>query len=199
MVFTSDSNLPQRIDTVARDVDCTHLVRRACGKRQKDVRQTCLGSVEVQLSSNHNKKRRQGPKRWLLVAWSNDSTPLVLLTSIPLTTLAAMEEVFDAYHRRWKIEETNRAIKQVQWGVRLEDMRALTLRATRRLALFAVLYYGFLAILRDRRSTVIDAACRAAPTGSDEQLDPRYRIVRGMGTLLGSMAPRAFRSWRAQM
>lgn len=102
-----------------------------------------------------------------------------------LETKAAILEATRAYGRRWKCEEATRAMKDSRgWGVDLEDVRALTLRGVRRLALLAVLLYTFLAGLRDEGSALVARALRLVLCFGKVPPDPIYRLFRAFGMLL---------------
>lgn len=109
-----------------------------------------------------------------------------------------MEDVFDAYHRRWSIEEVNRSFKESRlWGVRMEDVRAQSLRGVQTLVLLATIYFGYLVTLRNRAASQLAVvATRAVAIGADEAMDPSCRLVRWMGQLLDDVPRRSLRAWR---
>jgi len=198
-LHTPDRKHPRRVNVVAASVMPTHTIAVPYGKRQKKTRTVSLGAVEVRLGGGEAVKHAPtGPTRWVLVCRSHFKEPLVLLTSVPLTSPEAMERVHDAYQRRWKVEESLRAAKNTRlFGLGFEDARLMRLAAVQRLLLLVVLYYGYVAWLRHQDTAVITAARARAATGSDEQRDPRYRIVRGLGTISSGISPRTFARWRS--
>lgn len=150
-----------------------------------------VGSRKVFMSNQKVSPSATGPARTLIVVWGFGKQPLAFLVSEHLEGKAAILEAARAYGRRWKCEEKTRAMKDSRgWGVRLEDVRALTLRGIRRLALLAVILYAFLATVRDLGSETVAAIMALVSTFGKVPPDPLYRLFRGLGELLRRAWPR---------
>lgn len=144
-----------------------------------------VGSRKVFLSDQKNNPSPMGPARTLIVVWGFGSKPVALLCSEHLEGKAAILEAARAYGRRWKAEEATRAAKDSRgWGVRLEDVRALTLRGVRRLALLATMLFAFMATVRDAGGELLARAMALVSAFGRLPPDPRYRVLRGLGELL---------------
>lgn len=140
---------------------------------------------------------RRGPARTLIVVWGFGKNPMVLLASEHLNTKKAILEVVRAYKRRWKAEEATRLVKDDRgWGIRLEDLRALTMRGVRRLLLLATIFCGFLARLRDRFPALHRRTISAVRAFGHTPVDDRYRTIRGLGRILSRVRSRRLRRWR---
>ena len=147
-----------------------------------------------------NSKKPAGPERTLVVVrGKNWPKPLVLLASRRLTGRKEVVGAFNNYCKRWKAEEATRAKKESRgWGVRLEDVRALTRRGIRRVVLLASIFYGFMAELRDRVAAVAEDLAQVVNSFGKLPPDPRYRIFRGLGVMLGRIARWRVRRWRGK-
>lgn len=151
-----------------------------------------IGHRKVYLSDQKNPAHAVGKARTLIVVWGFGKTPLALLASEHLEGKAAILEAARAYGRRWKCEEATRAMKDSRgWGVDLEDVRALTLRGIRRLALLAAILYAFLATLRTDAAELVERAIGLVPAFGDCPPDPRYRLFRALGELIRRAARRS--------
>ena len=160
--------------------------------RHRKVIKLEIGFRKVYLSDMKNNPRPVGKARTLIVVYGFGKTPIVTLVSEYIEGKAAILEATRAYGRRWKAEEATRSAKDSRgWGVRLEDVRALTLRGIRRLVLLAALVYAFLATLRDVGGELLDFVARAVRVFS-EAPDIRYRLFRGLSEVLA----RAWRGFR---
>lgn len=141
---------------------------------------------------------KRGSEKTLLVAWAKHwDGPMVLLASEWLTTKRAALKVYKAYRLRWAVEETIRQLKDSRgWGVRLEDVRALSLEGIRRLVLLAVIVNGFMLWMERRSKALVRRAVEVAQaSGGREPMDLRYRIFRGAGVLLGKMPSAGIVRW----
>ena len=154
-----------------------------------------IGARKVYLP---NQSTRGGMNwRTLIVVWGFGKDPMVLLASEHLTGRDDILEAVDAYHRRWKCEEATRSMKDSRnWGVRLEDLRALRFEGVQRLVLIACLVYTFIAEMRHWGGMMLDAVVRAVRTVCTVGSDPRYRIMRGLGEQLKGTARRIVLRWR---
>lgn len=144
-----------------------------------------IGARKVWLTDQKNNPSAMGKARTLIVVWGFGKSPLAFLVSEYLEGKAAILEATRAYGRRWKCEEATRAMKDSRgWGVDLEDVRALTLRGIRRLALLAVILYAFLASLRTDAAELVERALKLVPSFGNCPPDPRYRLFRGLGEMI---------------
>lgn len=158
--------------------------KRAKGSGKKTITLE-IGSRKVFMSDQKKNPSATGPARTLIVVWGFGKKPLAFLVSEHLEGKAAILEAAKAYGRRWKCEEATRAMKDSRgWGVRLEDVRALTLRGIRRLALLTVILYAFLATLRSLSPALMARAMELVSAFGALPPDPRYRLFRGLGELI---------------
>ncbi len=158
--------------------------KRAKGSGKKTITLD-VGSRKVYLSDQKNPADPKGKARTLIVVWGFGKQPLAFLVSEHLEGKAAILEAARAYGRRWKCEEATRAMKDSRgWGVDLEDVRALTLRGVRRIALLATILYAFLALLRETGGKVIARIMEQVLAFGKCPPDPIYRLFRGLGILL---------------
>lgn len=172
----------EAIPRFAIQLPCSRKRKKATGKESIDLQ---IAARKVYLTDQKKEPSATGPARTLIVIWGFGTKPLCLLISEFLDTKEAILEASRAYGRRWKAEEATRAVKDSrQWGLRLEDVRALTLRGVRRIALLAVLLYGLLATLRDQGGTLLRRILTAAASFGALPPDPRYRLMRGFSELL---------------
>ena len=181
------------LETIPRfklDIKNSRKKARNTGKKSTTLE---IGFRKVFLSDQKTHSRATGPARTLIVVWGFGKTPQVLLVSEELTGKAAILEAAKAYGRRWKAEEATRSIKESRgWGLRLEDMRALTLRGIRRLALLGAVAYLVIALLQDLGGSTLARILSAVETLGKPPADIRYRIMRGLGMLLeGALSRRA--------
>ena len=158
-------------------------------KRAKSVGKSTLtleiGARKVWLTDQKKTPSPLGKARTLIVVWGFGKSPVALLVSEYLEGKAALLEAARAYGRRWKCEEATRAMKDSRgWGVDHEDVRALTLRGVRRLAMLAVILYNFLATVRETGGQLVARAIALANCFGKVPPDPIYRIMRGVGELL---------------
>jgi len=159
----------------------------ANGNNKKKVWDVQAGWVEeVRLpaqSSGPAAGRSPGKLRLsMVVTTSNFSTkPMVLLTNMKVRSAKDAREVVDAYHERWGSEEGFRFMK-TELG--LEEMRALKWISLQRLAVLAMLAYGYLAYLvHTAREAVRTAARRFKAFGPvPEYLF--YRMLDGVRTFI---------------
>ena len=82
--------------------------------------------------------------------------------------------------------------------MRHEDLLALIPRGVRRLVLLVSLLHGFMAELRDRAAAVADGLAGVVKSFGKLPLDPRYRIIRGLGATLDRIARWGMRRWRGK-
>ena len=156
--------------------------KKATGKEALTLE---IGARLVYLTDQKENPSIKGPARTLLVVWGFGKKPLCLLVSEHLTTKEAILEAVKAYGRRWKAEEGTRGLKDShQWGVRLEDVRALTLRGVRRIVMLAVILYSLLATFREQGGVWLRRIYQAAASFGRLPPDPRYRLMRGVSELL---------------
>lgn len=143
-----------------------------------------IGARKVYLSDQKNPAHPTGPARTLIVVWGFGQDPIVTLASEHLEGREAICEAALAYGRRWKCEEATRAAKDHRgWGVALEDVRALTLRGIRRMALLTSLLYTFMASLREHEPELVEAVIKMVAAFGKVPPDPRYRLFRGLSRL----------------
>jgi hypothetical protein len=150
-----------------------------------------IASRVVQLENR--KGKREAVDRTLVAVWFPHSVePMTLLASEYVPGRAGALEVADAYSRRWKCEEATRSMKDSrQWGVRIEDLRALRFRGVERLVLVALLAYGILSDLRAACQRLARVALAAVKTFGTPPVDLRYRLLRGVGSVLAGIQTRA--------
>lgn len=161
---------------------------KGCGKPTITLE---VGSRKVYMSDMKKTASATGPARTLIVVWGFGKQPLAFLVSEHLEGKAAVLEAARAYGRRWKCEEATRAMKDSRgWGVRLEDVRALTLRGIRRLALLTIILYAFLATVRDIGGESVARLLSLVSTFGKMPPDPLYRLFRALGELLRRTATR---------
>jgi len=195
------------LSTYDAAIECTerYTYVRCRGKRSGYRKQKLtVGTRKVWLSLGPNcgwirkNWQKYGPERTLIVVWGNGRDPMVLLANGWLSTKAEIMKALDAYRGRWtSTEESTRAMKdQRRWGAGLETIRALKLRGIKRMALFAMLAYGFLALMRIRSKGLALRTFKLIGVSGKLPKDPRYRIFRGMGVLLARVRPKIIRRWR---
>lgn len=138
--------------------------------------------------------------RAMVVVHGFGNRPLVLLASeFTGGSRAEALALFNRYRRRWKAEEATRTAKDSRdWGVRLEDLRALKLRGIRRIAYLSLLLYAFLGELRAAGEKVVGVLVRAIGTFGKMPPDVRYRVFRAVGLALDRVQRDVFDRWRNQ-
>lgn len=183
------------LETIPRfklDIKNSRKMAKMKGKQSTTLE---IGFRKVFLSDQKNHPSPVGKARTLIVVWGFGKTPQVLLVADELTGKAAILEAVKAYGRRWKAEEATRSIKESRgWGLRLEDIRALTLRGIRRLVLLGAVAYLVIALLQDLGGSTLARILGAVETLGNPPPDIRYRIMRGLGVLLESALSRRART-----
>lgn len=156
-----------------------------------------FGLVHVRLTDGKNKVGPQGPMRTLVIVHGFGSQPLVLMVGESVTGREAALEIIRAYGRRWRAEESNRSVKDARgWGLRLEDVRALTLRGIQRIALLSIVVATFVSETIDAAGASLDEVRRAVKTVGKVAADLSYVAYRGIGTVVGRLGTAALRRWR---
>ncbi len=188
-VFTADGRCLSVEDAALEVIPRFKMEIKAGRKRAKGAGKKTItlevGSRKVYLSNQKNHPSPKGKARTLIVVWGFGKQPLALLASEHLEGKAAILEAARAYGRRWKCEEATRAMKDSRgWGVDLEDVRALTLRGVRRIALLATILYAFLATIRETGGDLMERVLALVSAFGKLPPDPRYRVFRGMGEML---------------
>jgi len=152
--------------------------------------------VWVREKRQRGKDKRSGPKRTLVVVWGFGKNPLVLLANEYLPDRASALKILKAYIRRWRAEETNRAMKDSHgWGIRLEDVRALKFRGVERILMLASAVYLFLSELTAASKDVVKQVMAFVGTFGPCPPDGRYRLMRGFGTALFQIPGWLLRKW----
>ncbi len=155
------------------------------GGRRRKFRDVKLGIGVRKVRLVDGEGHAVGPVLSLLVVHGFGKEPTVLLASEYVASGAAAAEAVEAYIRRWKCEEATRSMKDSRgWGVRMEDLRALSFVGVRRLVLLATIAYGFVAWLRDKAAGVAAKVAEAVLAFGRPPADIRYRLVRGLGDAL---------------
>lgn len=116
-------------------------------KKIWDVEAGWVEEVRLPAPRSDSKKGRiPGALRLSMVVVSNamGKAPLVMLTNMKVRSAADAQEVANSYHERWGSEEGFRFMK-TQLG--LEQMRVFKWHSLQRLAVLAMLAYGYLAYL----------------------------------------------------
>lgn len=134
----------------------------------------------------------------VVVDWPGKVEPLTLLVGEQIEGRAKAVEIVRAYMKRWKAEEATRSMKESRgWGLRLEDLRALTFRGVQRLVLLGMLAYSFMAEFRDKAETVAKTVVGAVKSFGAPLADIRYQLMRGIGTALAKVARWQMVRWRS--
>lgn len=143
-----------------------------------------IGSCLVRIA-DFNGKPCSDWKTLVVVQWG-DREPFVVLANDRLPGRAGAIEIARAYRLRWKCEEDTRSLKDSrEWGVRLEDLRALKFQGLQRLLILATIAFAFISELRELGGRVLDQVHAGVKTFRHRYRDPVYRLVRGLGTILG--------------
>lgn len=144
------------------------------------------------------------PCTLVVTDWPGQSEPLALMVGESIEGQDQALEVVRAYIKRWKAEEATRSMKDSHgWGLRLEDLRALTFRGVQRLVTVATLIYSFLAEVRGASEGTLKAKVMGAVKtfsmgrSSKEPQDCRYQLLRGIGTVLSKVVREQYERWRA--
>ena len=175
-----------RIRDVVQNVECHHSFRvrkfSVNAKRSWRVSVGWLPLVRVQkYNAGGNPIGPSDEGYSLVVARGIGQQPLVVLTNVPVTSASAAQEVIDSYMERWGIEEAHRYVKQ---AFDLENVRALTWQGLRRLVLFAMLAYGFLATLVHGDRDRVEAIASEFKAFGPVPVYMFYRLLEGIGRLL---------------
>lgn len=183
------------LETIPRfkmDVKNGRKMAKKTGKKSTTLE---IGSRKVYLSDQKNPAHPKGPARTLIVVYGFGKQPVCTLVSEELTGKTAILEAARAYGRRWKAEEATREIKDSRgWGLRLEDLRALTLRGIRRLVLIAAAAYLVIALLQGADSATINRILGNVETLGKRPADLRYRLMRGIGIMIEAALSRRART-----
>lgn len=132
---------------------------------------------------------------WLLVAYDVDKDrTLVLLTSIPLQTIADVRAVYNDWRLRARVEHGYR-FDQEQ-GLDVEDMRVQTLERMRRLFLLVLAAAQFVFYLIDTWPAAAVQWIRrlGGKLELDNDLDGPYLVLRGLAAIFQTVATLTFAS-----
>jgi hypothetical protein len=199
-LFMADGRCLGAYDAALECIDRYTLKIPAGRSRRRKGRKTLkltIGARKVRLSDMKNCPSPTGPERTLVVVWGFGNEPVVLLVSEYLRSRAELVEAVKAYGRRWTVEESIRSFKDRRgWGVALEDVRALSLRGVRRLVFLAMLIYLAVAFLRESGGQLAERVLAAVRAFGPPPADPRYRMIRGLGRILGRISRARRREWR---
>lgn len=173
-----------------------YVTERTTGRgRKRRVRKVEIGARRVHTTTESG--RVDPTPRTLIVIWTEGvKTPLVLLASEALTGKAAVLSAVRAYKGRWKAEESNRHAKARHgWGLGLETLQVLTMRAVKRMALLVVLAQTLLAELGEVEE-ITRRALRMLRVDPRAPKDLSYQLSRGVAGLLGRMRRHLIAEWR---
>lgn len=121
--------------------------------------------------------------KYSIVVMTNNlgKQPLVLLTNIRVDSADAAKMVANAYHDRWGVEEAHRFVKQ---AFDLENVRALTWTGLKRMALLAMITYGYLATLVHRWRPAVQKIAATFKAFGPVPTFLHYRLLEGIAGLL---------------
>ena len=150
------------------------------------TRRFAIGYRSVRTTTMRGSKRiAAGPMRTLVVVRGLSNQTVALLVSRRLRSDEEAADAVEAYLRRWGAEEFNRAVADSRgWGPRLEDVRAMKLRGVRRLTLFAVIAYGFLAWMQREAVPTVNRLLRRVLAPRQQPRDGRYRLWAELAAVL---------------
>ena len=181
------------MDIVCRVVDRWNIKLRT-GRRGR-VLNLKFGSRKVWMRNEYGK--RIGAAMTLVVVWGFGKDPLALLVSEPSASRGFASEVVHAYLRRWRCEEASRAMKDSHgWGVRVEDIRALTIRGVQRLATLAIAICLMMTEMLLADAPELTVLLVAVRLFSGRPPDATYRLLRGMGVTFAKIPRWLSRGWR---
>ncbi len=165
----------------------------ASRERRKDFWQRTIGwASQIQLQGYGKSGAtldRPSTEIYSYVAlWSaKTQEPIRLLTTERVTDLPSARAVADAYLSRWAVEETHRFIKD---QLHLENnLRTMSWRSLERSVLFAMLVYGFLALLFIEDPDYVERISPHFAAQGDMPGFPHYRLLRGASYYFNGMLP----------
>jgi len=120
----------------------------------------------------------------MIVARSPGSdTPFMLLTNLPVETLADAKRILRLYCRRWECEEGIQFLKE---QVKLETIRTFRWTAIRRLVLLAAVVMLYLAWLWEKHLGLAERLINYAQVLPDEVDFMFYRLLTGLTHILNA-------------
>ena len=108
---------------------------------------------------------------------AGSDTPMMLLTTLPVETLADAKQVLRYYVRRWECEEGIRLLKT---GVNLERIRTFHWTAICRLVLLCILVMLYLTWLVERKPALTERIIAFGQPLPDEPDFLLYRLLTGL-------------------
>lgn len=178
-------HLQDLVDTVYFSHTFTVIFTHARKKRRATIQ---IGWFALRLPDTHQ-------RLWALVAYEPalDRT-LVLLTNLPLLTIADVRQVYNDWRLRARIEHGYR-FDQEQ-GLDVEDMRVQSLQAMQRLFLLVLAAAQFIFYLIDTwpPRAVLWVRYLGGKLGLTNDLDGPYLVLRGLSALIQTVVTLSFLS-----